>query len=132
MAEQTTAAEPLLDISTLAPTRQTISIDGTLYELRLMEDFGIADQQALTRDGEEFDRLWNQEKLSKNERARLEMLLGRMFDKVLPLPDEVRAKLSDAHKARVVLTFTVAPLLIGAAQTETETEAAESASTTAS
>ena len=105
------APEPVLKISTLAPVRPTIDVDGDLYELRQNRDFGIAEQQALNRDGREFGTLWNSEKrLTSTQEKRLRLLLERLFKKVLDAPDDVRARFADADKADVVLHFTLAPL----------------------
>lgn len=105
------APEPVLKISTLAPVRPTIDVDGELYELRQNRDFGIAEQQSLNRDGREFGTLWNSEnRLTGTQEKRLAMLLERLFKKVLDAPPEIRAKFGDADKADVVLHFTLAPL----------------------
>ena len=105
------APEPVLKISTLAPVRPTIDVDGKLYELRQNRDFGIAAQQQLNRDGREFGTLWNSEKrLTGTQEKRLVMLLERLFKQVLDAPEDVRARFADADKADVVLHFTLAPL----------------------
>ena len=123
------AEEPLVDLDDIAPKRPTVRKGGVLYELAILDDFGISDQQALTRDGREFFRLWSSEQeLAKTERQRLEMLLKRMFARVLELPDEVT--LTDGEKAQVVLGFTLAPLAQRTAQTQQD-QAGDS-STTAS
>ncbi|MGC2374249.1 MAG: hypothetical protein WA484_10280 [Solirubrobacteraceae bacterium] len=119
--------EPLLSLSTLAPIRPTVNIDseehpeGKLYELKQMDDFGIEEQQRLTREGAEFDKLWNTDNLNKAGRGRLKMLLDRMFEAVLDAPPEIKKMLSDGQRSQVVLAFTLAPLAqAAAAQTETE------------
>jgi hypothetical protein len=126
------APEPVLKISTLAPVRPTIDVDGELHELRMMRDFGIADQQELNRSGREFGALWNSEKrLTPNQQKRLKMLLDRLFAKVLIAPDEVKERFEPADKADVVLHFTLAPLrkmmaeAMAAQQTQTPDEEAE-------
>ena len=129
------APEPVLKISTLAPVRPTIDVDGKLYELRQNRDFGIAKQQQLNRDGREFGALWNSEKrLTSTQEKRLVLLLERLFTQVLDAPDEVRARFADADKADVVLHFTLAPLrkmmaeamaAQAAVETETPDEEAE-------
>lgn len=107
----TEAPEPVLKISTLAPVRPTIDVDGEFYELRMTRDFGIAKQQELNRDGREFGTLWNSEKrLTDTQKKRLKLLLERLFKLVLVAPDEVMARFQDSDKADVVLHFTLAPL----------------------
>jgi len=130
--------EPVLDLSTLAPVRSRINIrtkehpDGKLYELRSMDDFGIEEQQQLTRHGAEFDQLWNTDKLNSAQRKRLKMLLDGMFERVLDAPPEVMAALTDGQRSQVVLSFTLAPLAQAAARQETQEKARELDSTMAS
>lgn len=132
--------EPLLDLDTLAPTRQLVRIktpeqpDGTDYELRTFADFGIADQQFLHSAGQQYQELWEQPKLSKSEQARLAFLLNKMAGMVLDAPSEVLGQLTDWQKGQVVMAFTVAPLINAEAQTEPDQtqEAAGSPSTSGS
>lgn len=119
--------EPILDISTIAPERPAVRIrtakdpDGTLYELKLLAEFGIADQQSLVRDGQAFDTLFNKDVLTGNERKRLKQILDRMFEKVLIADAKVKLLCNDHVRSQVVTAFTVAPLVMAAAQAETET-----------
>jgi hypothetical protein len=121
--------EPLLSLSTLAPTRPTVNIaseehpEGRLYELKQMDDFGIEEQQQLTREGASFDKLWNTDNLNKAGRGRLKMLLDRMFEAVLDAPPEIKKMLSDGQRSQVVLAFTLAPLAQAAARQETQAKA---------
>jgi hypothetical protein len=123
-APKPNAAEPLVDLDDIAPDRPTVKWHGDLYELARLDDFGIATQQALTRDGREFSTLWSAEdELDQNQRARLKMLLERMFEQVVMAPKAVKRRFSDAEKSRVVLAFTIAPLAQAAArQAEREQE----------
>ena len=43
------AKEPILDLSTLAPDRPKIRIDGVIYEIAVNDDFGILDSHRLER-----------------------------------------------------------------------------------
>lgn len=117
---------PLLELSTTAPKRPTVKIDGRIYELRVMDDFGIAKQQELTRMGNEFDSLWNaQARLNNKQRDRLQFLLDEMFGQVLDAPSDVCHGLTDSQRQQVVLAFTLAPLIrqrIRVAREETEAE----------
>jgi hypothetical protein len=49
MAGSNGATRHLLDLSTLEPERQTIRIDGEVYELALPGDFGLAGQARIAR-----------------------------------------------------------------------------------
>jgi hypothetical protein len=136
----------LLTLSTLAPKRPTIRIItedhpvGRLYEIKVRADFGIRDQQTLTRDGREWNALWNSdEELSDDQADRLKLLLDRMFDKVLDAPATVRKQVGDEHRAEVVTVFTNARLLMTAmaqakaqAEQEKTDDQARDGSTTAS
>lgn len=128
--------EPLVSIKTVVE-HDTIAIDDDVYPLKALADFGIVDQQALSRDGREFHELWRQAaELNANQRGRLKMLLGRIFAKITELPQEVEGKLNDESRAVIVLAFTNAPLLkaareAAAEQTDTAVQTQES-STTAS
>lgn len=118
-------ADPILSLTTLAPERPTVEIDGTLYELHVLDDFSIEEQHRLTVDGNEYDRLWSSENLTSKQEKRLSLLLNRMFEMVLIAPPEVKAKLNPSQRSQVVLAFTLAPLTMNeneAAQTEAETE----------
>jgi hypothetical protein len=117
--------EPVLELSTLAPDRPTISVDDKMYELAVMDDFGIDEQQALTRDGAEFDALWNSnDELSKADKQRLKMLLDRMFERVvLEMPKTVKAKMKDGLRGQIVMAFTLAPLAAAAAREQAREEA---------
>jgi hypothetical protein len=123
MTEPTTAepeAEPeveaLLDLETMEPKRQIVTIDKQHYELKTYADFGIADQQWLSQAGREYQRLWDKKQLSNNEKAKLKVLLDKMSDMVLDAPKEIINKLKDWQRAQVVLAFTVAPLVNVAAE----------------
>jgi hypothetical protein len=135
--EETQADETqVLDLTTIAPVRPTVNIrtpdhpNGKVYELRVIDDFGIEDQQQLTREGAEFDKLWNTDRLNGAQRKRLKMLLDHMFDRVLDAPADIRARLSDGQRSQVVLAFTLAPL--AAAAQRQQTEAQNTVSTTES
>jgi hypothetical protein len=105
-------AEPLVDLDDIAPDRPTVRFGGKLYEMRVLDDFGIAKQHALNRDGREFYGLWtSDDELSDAQQQRLQMLLERMFDQVLDAPDTVKGELTDGKKTQVVLGFTLAPLV---------------------
>jgi hypothetical protein len=103
-------AKPVIDFD-LAPERQTVRKGGRLFEVRRLDDFGIAKQQQLDRDGREFARLWNSDaELTADQGQRLKLLLERIFQDLLDAPKTVRASFKDAEKARLVLDFSLAPL----------------------
>lgn len=113
------------------PDRPLWEIDGKLYDVRVMDDFGIAAQRRLNHDGRTFYQLWTaEEDLDDDQEARMEQLLDRMFfgdakaPSLIDAPVALLKKLGTSARADVVLTFTLAPLqklLLAAAQTETAT-----------
>lgn len=117
------AAEPLVDLDE-DEARPTVRYGGALYELRTLNDFGIDDQQALTRDGREFFRLWSSDvELKRAQKQRLKMLLDRLFNEVFDAPAEIREQLADGKRAQVVLAFTLAPLARRTAELKAEAQA---------
>lgn len=98
--------EPLLELSTLAPKRPTVTIDENIYELRAAGELGIVEEQELRSEGAEFAKLWGKEDLTANGRKRLKMLLDKMFDRILMAPEEVKAGLSDSQRQRLIMVFT--------------------------
>lgn len=124
------------------PDRPVWEIDGKLYDVRVMDDFGIAAQRRLNRDGQKFYQLWTAEDdLDEDQEARMAQLLDRMFfgdekaPSLIDAPKTLLRKLGTGSRADVVLTFTLAPLqklLLAAAQTETQMEAGTGEPTTAS
>jgi hypothetical protein len=113
VSDQAKAAEPLLEMSTLAPARPTVKIDDELYELRLLQHDFSADEHARFRtDLDEFETLWDEEKRSKSKAQRMSMLLKRLVNQVvIDLPAAVERKLSDEQKRSLVVTFQYAPAL---------------------
>lgn len=103
-------------------------IDGKLYDVRVLDDFGLAAQRRLNNDGQEFYRLYSSaEELTADQEARMEQLLDRMFfgdakaPSLIDAPKTLLRKLGVASRADVVLTFTLAPLqkyLLAAAQAQ--------------
>jgi hypothetical protein len=112
-------SEDVMDLTSLVPTRKLIKVptaDGGIsdaYELRLLDDFGIIEQQKLLNWSRRFEKLWNEEErdLTPEEQTTLKWLLDKMFDKVLMAPDEIKAEMSDSIRSRVVTAFTLVPLL---------------------
>jgi hypothetical protein len=102
---------------------------GGLYDLHLLTDFGIAEQQQLMRDGETYDELWGKTGLTSGERKTLEQTLDRMFNLVLDAPVKVKASISDAQKSQIVQAFTVAPFALAARAAQLTEEAQETEET---
>lgn len=128
-------AEPLVDLDDVSAKRPTVRFEAKLYEIRRLGEFGIAKQRLLQRDGREFALLWDSDdELTQDQDQRLKMLLDRVFEEVLDAPVDVRQKMGDGDRARVVLGFRIAPLLTQrtAPPTATDETQARDGSTTAS
>lgn len=103
-------ADPILDLSTLAPERPFIRIDGARHDLRVSGDFGIrelAGYNRLTTEAIELQsRVDTDAPLTDEEAERLSSLLGDAVRYVLMAPDAVVAKLSDEQRMAVLAAFT--------------------------
>jgi hypothetical protein len=116
--------------------RSVWEIDGKLYDVRSMDDFGLRGQRRLNKDGREFYQLWNAvEDLTDDQDARLEQLLERMFlgdekvPSIIDAPKVLLRKLGSSSRAEVVLAFILAPLqtVLLAAALAAQTEEMENA-----
>ena len=111
--------DDILDLTSIVPPRKLVRIPtkanpkGEVHELRLLDDFGIEEQQQLLSWSKRFEALWNKDgkDLTPKERVKMRWLLNAMFWKVLDAPDEVKRNVDDTIKSRVVTAFTMVPLL---------------------
>lgn len=107
---------PVLDITTIAPTRPTIRIktkenpDGRLYELAVFDDLSIHDQQFLYSRGAKLEKLIEaKQELDQDQKGELELIVDGMLKLiVLDLPDEVLAQLGGGNKIKIIEAFTTA------------------------
>lgn len=85
--------------------------EATRYELRVPEDMGVAEEQLFRSEIGEYGGLMQSPvPLKKAERAKLELRLKHLFDKVLIAPPEIKAEFNDRQKQRVVRVFQIALL----------------------
>lgn len=107
--------EPLVDLDAKKKRREEgealLRLDGKLYRIRSLDEFGIRERKRLDRDGREFYKLYESDEESETDEQRLEMLVDRMFDAALDAPAAIRKKIHAADKVDVVLGFTQSPLL---------------------
>lgn len=101
---------PLLALSTLTRTYETISIDGTIYDLRTTMDYSVGEQSYLIISRNTQLDLRQQEsrgeQLAADQRALQRHLLDRITAAALPdLPAEGRGKLSDEQLEAVATLF---------------------------
>jgi hypothetical protein len=121
---------PLLDFSTLAPERPKIRIDGQMYELSLMSDFGLVAQSRISRlmteaaeleqaiidrppaqptgNAEADAAIASLGAVGEDEAERAMHLLDDIVEIILRAPDDVRARLNEAQKRQLLLAFTAA------------------------
>lgn len=130
--------DDVLDL-TLPQTRRLIKIptkkspQGETLEMRLLDDFGIIDQQHLLSMSRRFEKLWNAEdELTENEQIKLEFILKELFNMIVDAPKAVKDGVADAIRGRVVTAFTLAPLLARQEQQAKEEKAAQKELTTES
>lgn len=107
----------VIDLTTLAPNRRMVKIptkrkpEGEPFEIRLLDDFGIKDQQQLLSWNRRFEKYWNSEEdLSESEQDTMEVTMNKIFWKVLDAPKEVKDSVVEAVRSRIVMAFTLAPL----------------------
>lgn len=101
--------DPLLELSTLAPERPTVLIDGKLYELATANDLGLGDQQFMFSRGRRLAELMELPKLASAQAKELTMIVDKMLHlAVRDLPDAIAEKLSAMQKIQLVTAFTKA------------------------
>lgn len=95
---------PLLDLDTLI-VRPTIRVDGEPYELLSIDELSILDSQRLTAWGHEIEALSGSG--DEEDGRKLGGLVATVARKALvDMPDDVFARLSEAHHMSVAEVFT--------------------------
>ena len=101
---------PLLDLSTLVE-RPQIKIDGTLHEILSPDELTVIQTQRFAAWGRRIDELTAKDELDPAERGLLSQIVRNLSDEIMVgVPQEVRAKLSDAMRLQVAEVFTLLPL----------------------
>lgn len=111
----------VLDLTTMAPTRRVVKLptadqpQGEQFEIRLLDDFGIQQQQKILTWSRRYDSLYNREPdepdLTEDQADMLKFYLDSMFEMVLDAPKAVKRDMRDGLRQRVVQTFSYAPLV---------------------
>ncbi len=102
----------LIDLDQVAPKRRTIKRGGELFELYDLSELSLRDTVRVRHESEEFVELndpRSAKDLDDTGFARLEQLIGNIFDRLLVGSDEVKASFGEKQKMQVVEGFT-APL----------------------
>ena len=127
-AETNGGGGQVLDLTALAPTRTLVRIptlehpvEGEVFELRLVDDFGIEMQHKLLAWSKKFAQLMAKandgNELEEEESNRLRFTLDAVFEAVLqnadgaPLSKEQKGKVGDPGRQRVMQGFTWGPTL---------------------
>ena len=102
--------EPLLNIDTLIE-RPLVKIDGELHEIVTSQELPLMVSQKVAVLGRRLDTLMKTEDLDVAGQKLLASTLDKIADIVMaPVPIEVRAKLTQAHKLAVLEVFTMLSL----------------------
>ncbi len=103
-------AESVLSLTTLIE-RPTIIIDDVSYEIMSPDELSVLDHHRLGIQGKALDALMSKPKLNAGSEKRLTSLLRDISDFIMVgVPDDVRAKLSDAMRTEIAEVFTTLPL----------------------
>lgn len=135
--QQKPASEPeVLDLSALTPERPKARIrtskdpDGTLYEVRVPEDYSAGALSRYMKRIEEFDRLWDKGALDRSEEKHIERVLNGLAGELLiGAPARDVAALPAASKRGLVMRFFASVALTTMGATGLRPEMAESGST---
>lgn len=102
--------DPLIDISTVIE-RPTVAIDGTRYEILSPDELSVLDSHRLAAWGRRYDALVAKDAPTPDEDQEMSDLVISMSKKIMVgVPEEVRAKLTDAMRQAVIEVFSVLPL----------------------
>lgn len=103
-------AEPLLEIDTLVD-RPKIVIDGYLYDILSPDELSVVDHQRFAAQGRRMEELMTRRSLTKAQERELTDIVDGLSQRVMVgVPEEVRAKLTSAHRLNVLEVFTTLPL----------------------
>ena len=103
-------ATPILDLSTLIE-RPKIVIDGQPYEIMSPDELSVLDHHRLGSQGRRLNELMELDTFAGAEDGELLKLVHDISDFIMvDVPDEVRAKLSDAQRMEISEVFTALPL----------------------
>lgn len=96
------APKTLLELTTDAPERSAIKVDGKTYELRSRDDLGLKEDAEFRRLMKEFA-----DAQPGQDWEKMASFLNSMVKTVvIDIPDEVLAKLSDGKKLKIIEAFT--------------------------
>jgi hypothetical protein len=101
----------LLDFSQAVKRTVGVARNGEAYEVRNLDEFGLAEEHELRAQRARFTALQERtKKLSPNESAEHARLLSTLFEKVVVASPETMKTFSDREKQKVLVFFTAAQL----------------------
>ena len=107
MADENDATDNILSLSTML-VRPKIKIDGAEYEMAAPSELSIEQNYRLSDLGRKLANLRGTAGLADAQQQQLTQILTAICDIILaPIPEEVRARLSDSHKLAVTEVFTM-------------------------
>ena len=103
-------AESVLNLTTLID-RPTIIIDDVSHTIMSPDELSVLDHYRLGSQGKKLDALMDEPELDDEGEKQLSTLLHAITDFIMVgVPDDVRAKLSDAMRTEIAEVFTTLPL----------------------
>jgi hypothetical protein len=113
-----TNSKPILDLSTLVPERPKVRIDDELHELKVMDEFGVRDQQWLISRTKILEPFFQRDELSEQEETDIEYTVREFASRIASsAPIE---KLSTWSCFRLVMFYTQTESFLLAPGTMTE------------
>ncbi len=96
----------ILDLSTLAPERPKVRIDGELYELVCMDELGLRAQQWIISRSQHLQPFFQAEHELTDEEVDTIALTARQYvSRILEAPADVKEALSDWMRLRLVFWY---------------------------
>ncbi len=100
--------KPALDLSTLAPDRPVIAIDGTKYEMKVPQDFGLVDQARMRKLQPVLQNFFDKgvDDCTDEEIEQAQDAMASFVEVLLLAPPEVCSNLSHAQREQIIVLFT--------------------------
>ena len=97
-------AAPLLDLNTLVE-RETVTIDGTRYDMRSDMELSLFELAALERSADKVHAFSRELELTPEQRTEYEQLLERAVAIIMVAPPDVLARLRTGQREAILWTF---------------------------
>lgn len=98
--------DPILDLSTIVPTREFIRVDGHPYDLALTDDFSLEQRRELNRAWSRILEIEGKESFDKTDDTEYRDLTRKLATMLLPdCPPTKMRKLTRSSQEAIVLAF---------------------------